>query len=71
MCHCAAVTKPLVRSFTTSPAMIRPTTDGTNAVEPGISLRSVHFLAVPGGQMQCSLQLMDISSNGRIGGSSE
>jgi len=32
----------------TSPAMIRPATEGTNAVEPGISRRTVHFL-VPGG----------------------
>ena len=44
--------------------MIRPATDGANAVEPGISLRSVHFLTVPGGQMQCCLQLMDRSSRG-------
>ena len=43
----------LVRSFMTSPAIISPTTDGTKAVEPGISRRWVHFLAVPGGQMQC------------------
>ena len=42
----------LARSFITSPATISPTTDGTNAVEPGISRRTVHFLAVPGGQMQ-------------------
>lgn len=40
------------RSLITSPATISPTTDGTNAVEPGISRRTVHFLAVPGGQMQ-------------------
>ena len=39
------------RSLTTSPAIISPTTEGTKAVEPGISLRTVHF-RVPGGQMQ-------------------
>lgn len=60
-----------VRSFTISPAMISPATDGTNAVDPGMSLRSVHFLAVPGGHIQCCLQLIDISSNGRIGFSFE
>lgn len=47
--------------------MIRPATEGTNAVDPGMSLRSVHFLAVPGGQMQCCLQLIDMSSNGLTG----
>ena len=36
----------MVRSFTTSPARIRPATDGTNAILPGISLLWVHFLAV-------------------------
>ena len=56
-----------VRSFITSPAMIRPTTDGTNAVDPGMSRRSVHLWAAPGGQIQCVLQLIDISSIGRIG----
>ena len=40
-----------VRSFMTSPAIISPTTDGTNALEPGISRRTVHFL-VSGGQTQ-------------------
>ena len=52
------------RSFTTSPAMISPATDGTNAVLPGISLLSVHLRAAPGGQIQCVLQLIDISSIG-------
>jgi len=58
------------RSLTTSPAIINPTTDGTNAVEPGISLRTIHF-RVPGGQMQCCRQLMDGSSSGRVGCSVE
>ena len=58
------------RSLTTSPAMISPATEGTNAVEPGISLRTVHF-RVPGGQMQCFRQLMDGSSSGRVGCSVE
>ena len=40
------------RSLMTSDAMIRPTTDGTKALEPGMSLRSVHLCAAPGGQMQ-------------------
>lgn len=40
------------RSFTTSPAMIRPATDGTKALLPGTCRLCVHFLAVPGGQMQ-------------------
>ena len=53
------------RSFTTSPAMIRPTTDGTKAVEPGMSRRTVHLRA-PGGQMQWLRQLMDGSSRGRM-----
>ena len=56
-----------VRSFITSPAMIRPATEGAKAVEPGMSLLSVHFLAVPGGHMQFVLQLMDISSMGLMG----
>ena len=41
--------------------------DGTKAVEPGISRRSVHLCAAPGGQMQWFLQLIDISSIGRVG----
>ena len=44
--------------------MISPATDGTNATLPGISLRSVHLCAAPGGQIQCVLQLIDISSIG-------
>ena len=60
----------LHRSLTTSPAIISPTTEGTNAVEPGISLRTIHF-RVPGGQMQCCRQLMDGSSSGRVGCSVE
>ena len=39
------------KSLMTSAAMIKPATGGTNAVEPGISRRTVH-LRVPGGQMQ-------------------
>ena len=44
--------------------MISPMTDGVKAVLPGIALRSVHFLCTPGGQTQCALQLIDISSIG-------
>ena len=51
--------------------MISPATDGTNARLPGISLRSVHLCSAPGGQMQLFLQLMDISSRGLMGFSSE
>ena len=58
-------------SCTTSPAMISPATDGTNARLPGISLRSVHLCSAPGGQMQLVLQLIDISSIGLVGFSSE
>ena len=54
----------------TSPAIISPAAEGTNAVEPGISLRTVHF-RVPGGQMQCFRQLMDGSSSGLTGFSVE
>ncbi len=57
----------LHKSFTTSPAIISPTTDGTNAVLPGISRRSVHLCCAPGGQIQCVRQEIDISSIGRVG----
>ena len=50
------------RSFTTSPAIISPTTDGTNATLPGISLLSVHLCSAPGGQIQWFLQLIAMSS---------
>ena len=40
------------RSFTTSPPMIRPATEGTKALEPGTERRWVHLRWVPGGQMQ-------------------
>ena len=63
--------QPFARSFTTSPAMISPATDGTKAVLPGISRRSVHLCFAPGGQMQWLRQLMDISSMGLVGISSE
>ena len=58
------------KSLMTSPAMIRPATEGTNAVEPGISRRTVHF-RVPGGQMQWLRQLIAGSSSGRTGCSVE
>ena len=61
----------VVRSFTTSPAINSPAMDGTNATLPGISLRSVHLCFVPGGQIQCVRQLIDISSSGLVGFSSE
>ena len=51
--------------------MISPATDGTNALLPGTCRRCVHFRTVPGGQMQFSRQLIDISSIGVIGGSLE
>ena len=50
---------------------INPTTDGTNATLPGISLRSVHLCFAPGGQIQFVRQLIDISSSGLVGCSSE
>lgn len=59
------------RSFTTSPAIISPTTDGTNATLPGISLLSVHLCFAPGGQIQWFLQLIAMSSIGLVGFSSE
>lgn len=68
---CNLLCYALHKSFTTSPAMISPTTDGTNAVLPGISRRSVHLCCAPGGQMQCVRQEIDISSIGRVGVSSE
>ena len=63
-------TKP-TRSFTTSPPMMRPTTDGTKAFEPGTERRMVHLRWVPGGQMQWCLQLMESSSMGVMTGSLE
>ena len=41
------------------------------ATLPGISLRSVHLCFAPGGHTQRVRQLIDISSIGRIDGSSE
>ena len=55
----------------TSPAIISPTTEGTNELLPGTCLRWVHFRAVPGGQMQCARQLIAMSSIGVSGGSLE
>ena len=48
-----------------SPAIIRSATDGTKAVEPGMSLLTVHFRA-PGGQIRFSLQLMAGFSSGQM-----
>ena len=59
------------RSFTTSAASSKPAAAGTKALLPGIARRCVHFLAVPGGQMQCARQLIAISSTGVIAGSLE
>lgn len=50
---------------------MRPTVEGTKALFPGISLLIVHLRFVPGGQTQCVRQLMDKSSIGLIGFSSE
>ena len=66
-----ALSVSAVRSLTTSPAIISPTTDGTNALLPGIWRRAVHFLCVPGGQMQCERQLISSVSSGFIASSSE
>ncbi len=52
----------LHKSFITSPAIINPTTDGTKALLPGTCRLCVHFLAVPGGHMQCALQLIASAS---------
>lgn len=60
-----------VKSFTTSPAIIKPATEGTKATEPGIARRSVHLCSAPGGQMQFSRQLFSISSFGVSGSSFE
>ena len=59
------------RSLTTSPATIRPTAAAAKALLPGTCRRCVHLRAVPGGQMQCVRQLMDMSSSGVMGGSLE
>ena len=48
-----------------------PATDGTNATLPGISRRSVHLWAAPGGQIQFVRQLIAMSSIGLVGFSSE
>ena len=63
--------RSLLRSLMTSPARMSPATAGTKALLPGMSRRSVQWRWVPGGQMQWDRQLMDISSRGRIGSSSE
>ena len=67
--YCALFTP--VKSFITSPAIIRPATEGTKATLPGIFLFSVHLCSAPGGHIQSVLQIMDISSIGRVGFSSE
>jgi hypothetical protein len=51
--------------------MISPTTEGTKATEPGMSLLSVQWRFVPGGQMQWARQLMLRSSSGLSGFSFE
>ena len=48
-----------------------PTTEGTKETDPGILRLAVHVLAVPGGQMQSSLQPAAGSTAGGIGGSFE
>lgn len=69
--HCYPYSISPIRSFTTSPAMISPTTDGTKALLPGTCRRWVHLRAVPGGQMQWVLQLFAMSSFGAMGFSLE
>lgn len=69
--HCCSYSISPIRSFTTSPAMISPTTDGTKALLPGTCRRWVHLRAVPGGQMQWVLQLFAMSSFGAMGFSLE
>jgi hypothetical protein len=63
-------TQPII-SLITSPAIIRPTTEGTKAVLPGTCLRFAHVRAAPGGQIQFDLQLFEQSSKGWIGFSLE
>ena len=58
-------------SFITSPAIMSPTTEGTKETDPGTLRLAVHVLAVPGGQMQFSLQPAAGSTAGGIGGSFE
>ena len=58
-------------SFTTSPAMIRPATDGTKEILPGICRRMVHLRVVPEGQIQPVVQLDPSVSFGIIGVSFE
>ena len=48
-----------------------PTTEGTKETDPGTLRLAVHVLAVPGGQMQFSLQPAAGSTAGGIGGSFE
>ena len=42
--------------------MISPTTEGTNAVLPGMSRRSVHLCCEPGGQKQCVRQDIGVAA---------
>ena len=60
-----------ISAMMTSPAMIRPATEGTKAVLPGMSRRSVHLCSAPGGQIQFVRQLLAISLIGLVGSSSE
>lgn len=59
------------RSLMTSPAKIKPATEGTNETLPGIDRRSVHFRSVPGGQIQLVLHEFEQSSISFIGSSVE
>ena len=53
-----------IRFFITSPAIIIPTTGGTNDVLPGIWRRFEQLLFVPGGQTQFPLQVFSGPSSG-------
>ena len=61
----------LIRSLMTSPAMISPATDGTNAVDPGVLLLPVPFRSAPGIPSPSSAEPVDGSAKGVIGSSFE